>query len=137
MRLADEAIDRALAEGDRQFAGSHGALFAILLAGAGETDAAVQRAEIAYALGAQLGNPLLIAFSNAALGYALSTQEPDRAIPYLEAAIAMADRVKGLMTGDIARRARASIRSARGEHAAAFELFTRSAPRSPSTLASR
>jgi predicted ATPase/class 3 adenylate cyclase len=117
------AIERSLASGERHLAGTQGAMLALLLASGGDIDAAITQAERALAVARELENPSLFAISQCALGYALSTVDPERAIPHLEAAISLSAEVANDMAHDIAERCLARVRARRGDLATAAKLY--------------
>jgi predicted ATPase/class 3 adenylate cyclase len=117
------AIELSLATGDRHLAGMQSAMLALFLASGGDIDAAVTQAERALALAGELENPSLFAISGCALGYALSTVDPERATPHLEAAIATSAGVANDMAHDIAARCLARVRARRGDIGTAAELY--------------
>ena len=68
----DEVIEQgqlrlsSLAGGDPHAASLHGSMLSMFLTTYGDTQQAVQRAEQAFALGSELGNPTLLAVSEVA-----------------------------------------------------------------------
>jgi predicted ATPase len=117
------AIERSLATGDRHLAGMQAAMLALFLASGGDIDAAVSQAERALGLARELENSSLFAISQCALGYALSTVDPERAIPHLETAIAASADVANEMAHDIAERCLARVSARRGDLGTAAALY--------------
>jgi hypothetical protein len=118
------AIELALQAGDRYAAGVNSAMLALFLATAGGSDRAVQLAEQAHTFGAELESPTLLALSETAVGYALSTVDPDAAIPHLETGLSLLrarrDQMMMRYTGE---RCLARLHAARGELRRALEIY--------------
>ena len=115
----------ALESGDRYLAGLLCAGLAMLLTAGSEHDAAVRRAEQAYALASDLGNPSLSTIAEDSLGFALAPVDPDAAIRHLTAGLHASSALDGarLATGDTGRRCLARLLAGRGEIAAALDAY--------------
>jgi predicted ATPase/class 3 adenylate cyclase len=120
---ARTAIELSLRAGDRHAAGGVCAMVALFLAIAGDADEAVQCAEQATALASDLGNPSLNAMSETALGYVLSTIDPQRARPHLEAAWSMAKTADNEGARAISGRCLARLLAAQGDLLHSLEIY--------------
>jgi hypothetical protein len=117
------AVELALAAGDPHTASVFGSMLAMFLTTYGETEKAVQQAETAFALGSQLGNPTLLAVSEVALGYALRTVDPARALPHLQEGVSIARLVGNDMAQGIGERVLAEMLAASGDLIGALETY--------------
>ena len=117
------AIDLSLRAGDRFTACAHSAMTAMFFATASEFDDAVLKAEHAVALASEVMTPSLIAISETALGYALSTVDPERALSHLELASSQAKIVGNQLGIDLTARCLARLLAARGDLLAALEII--------------
>ena len=117
------AIDVSLRAGDRFMACVHSAMVAMFFATASEFDDAVRNAEHAVDLASEVMTPSLIAMSETALGYALSTVDPERAIPHLELASTQARTVGNQLACEVSERCLARLLAARGDLFAALEIY--------------
>jgi predicted ATPase/class 3 adenylate cyclase/tetratricopeptide (TPR) repeat protein len=87
IKYSTAAADLALTAGDRRWAAVCLGLLAVTLAFVGRTDEAIQRADDALALAAEIGTKAVPA--ETALGVALSQVDLERAIPQLQSALAL------------------------------------------------
>jgi hypothetical protein len=120
------AIELARATGDLYLAGLQSAMLALFLASGGDFESAIAQAELALALGTELQNPSLLAVSNCALGYALSTTHPELAMPHLEHAISISGIVANEMARDVSERCLARVKAALGDLHGALEIYAAS-----------
>jgi predicted ATPase len=115
------AVELALASGDRRWAAVYCALSAHALATLGHTDAAIERAEQAIALATEVG--IRLAPAEAALGYALSGTDPERAIPHLAAAWELSKEQGNEAMLYVSGTSLAGLLAARGEVEQALERY--------------
>ena len=121
--LGAVAISSAIRVGDRYVASGQSALLAMMLTAAGDERRAVEYAESARSLALEVSNPTLIAVSEVALGYALETTDPDRAIAHLEEGVARATPLTNDMATSVGWRCLARLRAARGDTLGALEAY--------------
>jgi predicted ATPase/class 3 adenylate cyclase len=126
----DEAIAHATAAAelavatDDPRAAFYNASLALYLAMSGDTDGAVRRGERAVALASARGIRSQLAPAENALGYALSTVDPERAIPHLEAAWSMSDDMGNEVLPHVCGTCLARLLATRGDLMRAFELHS-------------
>lgn len=126
----DEAIEQGQLRltsrssgGDPHAASLHGSMLSMFLTTYGDSQRAVQRAEQAFALGSELGNPTLLAVSEVALGYALTAVDRQRARVHLEAGMSTSRLVGNDMARSIGERKLAEILAAAGDLIGALETY--------------
>jgi predicted ATPase len=117
------AVELALAGGDLHAASVHGSMLSLFLTTYGDTDRAVQRAQEAFALGSELGNPTLLAVSEVSLGSALKTVDPQRARVHLQAGVSRSRLVGNDMARSIGERKLAELLAAAGDLIGALETY--------------
>jgi predicted ATPase/class 3 adenylate cyclase len=117
------AIDRALQDGERYDGAWFAASIAMLFASAGDSDRAVQLADQAHLIGAELSNPTLLALSDTAAGYALSKVNPDAALARLEAGLPILRALKNETLRYTGERCLARLLTARGDLAKACGIY--------------
>jgi tetratricopeptide (TPR) repeat protein len=116
-----QAFELSLAKGERRWAALYAALLAQVLSALGETDLAVARAERALELMKELGTRSAPAES--ALGNALSEVDPDRALPHLEAGVALSEEQGNEAIWFVSGVTLAQLEAGRGNRRRALELF--------------
>ena len=116
-----KAADLAIASGDLRSAVVYSALLVYTLVGLGQTDTAIERAEQALALSTEV--EIRSAPAEAALGYALSETDPERAIPHLEAAWALSQEQGNEAMRHASGASLAGLLAARGDLSRAFEIY--------------
>ena len=101
-------------------------MLALFLVSGGDFKGVIAQAELALALGTELQNPSLLALSNCALGYALSTTHPELAMPHLENAISISAIVANEQARDVSARRLARVKAALGDLLGALEIYATS-----------
>ena len=125
-REGTAAIELSLAAGDPHLAGLQSAMLALFLASGGAFKDAIAQAERASTLAGELENPSLLAIAHCAHGYALSTTDPEVAVPHLELALSMSAIVANEMARDVSARCLARIKAARGDLLGALRIYSAS-----------